>query len=438
MPSPSATEMVQDDRCPCLTGCGSIHTDNRWETYYGDVHWGLPSLRCPHSQGASTSRLMRLLAHRTHTTCTSQTPPVSVRDRRVARALTPTPSSASLSSTSTSSSFTHCSTSTPPTTPPNSPFKSAQSLLASKDPFLLPRNSSLNTKTRWFERGVHLSLCHSPYAKAPHHHASLLRSSLPRRKGNFRKISHKTIDFFREEMSKNGSFSRQCLPAKYSLGDASSSIAVNAAEAALRSYEACAGFFGWHGLGLSENVYRDPVNLQLATGIRRRMRSRRRTLDVSISEEEVEEGRIRWLEIVKEIVGPVPFRARHSKNATPQLGVVRGRGQASCDTPSRGQIRPAVKNKGLSPLREDTHHPASGWQCSTPVASSAGSVRTPFGHQSVVQVAHASAWGLENYQAVGSGHGNLLGSARCVSRAKEREYISSLALGLSRPSLLCR
>ena len=371
---------------------------------------------------------MRLLAQRTHTACTSQALPVSTRDRRVARTLPPTPSSAS----STPSIFTHFTTSTPSTTPPSSPFKSTQSLLTSKDPSL----RSCDRKTRWFECGKHLCLCHSRYAKPPHHHTSLLRTSLPRRKGNFRKVSHKAIDFFREEMSRHGRFSRPCFPITYSLGDARSSIAVNVAESTLRSYEACAGFFGWRGLGLSESVYSDPPNFQPPIGIRRRVRSRRRTLDTLISDEEVEEGRTRWLEMVKEIVGPVPFRARHSKISQP--GAVHAQSQSS--TGGSDLTRPALtKNKGVSPLREDGlgfKDPVWGWQCSTPVPSSAGSARTPLAYQSVPH--HASSLGLGYSQVVGSGHGNLHTSARCASRGKDGEYISSLALGLSRPSLPCR
>ncbi|KAL4064298.1 hypothetical protein V8B97DRAFT_1319495 [Scleroderma yunnanense] len=408
--------------------CETNHTDNRWETYYGDVRWGFPSLRCPHSQGASASRLMRLLAQRTHTTCASQTLPVAVRDRRVAHALAPSPSSASLSSTSTSSIFTHRSTSTPPTTPPSSPFKSARSLLPSKDSSLVSFHPSLNTRTRSLERSIHLPLCHSQYARPPHHHASLLRSSLPRRKGNFRKITRKTIDFFREEMSGHGSFPRQCFPANDTLGSASSNIAVHVAEATLCSYEARVGFFGWRGLGLSEDVYSDISNLQPVIGIRRRLRPRRRTLDVLISEEEVEEGRAQWLEMVKEIIGHVPVRARHHTNVTPQPRDVRGRDLVSYDTPSQdpsksiGQTRPvSSKNKGASHLREDklvVKDLALGWRCSTPVAFSVGSVRTPFGYQPSSYMPHAPS-GLGYSQVTGLSHNNIQASARCVSRGKD-------------------
>ena len=92
-------------------------------------------------------------------------------------------------------------------------------------------------------------------------------------------------------MSRHGRFSRPRFPITYSLGDARSSITANVAESTLRSYEACAGFFGWHELGLSESIYSGPPNFQLPIGIRRRVRSRRRTLDALMSDEEVEEGK---------------------------------------------------------------------------------------------------------------------------------------------------
>ena len=92
-------------------------------------------------------------------------------------------------------------------------------------------------------------------------------------------------------MSRHGRFSRPRFPITYSLSDARSSITANVAESTLRSYEACAGFFGWRELGLSESIYSGPPNFQLPIGIRRRVRSRRRTLDALMSDEEVEEGK---------------------------------------------------------------------------------------------------------------------------------------------------
>ena len=59
-----------------------------------------------------------------------------------------------------------------------------------------PSFPSCDTKTRWFECVKHLYLCHSRYSKPLHHHTSLLRTSLPRRKANFWKYLTRPSIFF--------------------------------------------------------------------------------------------------------------------------------------------------------------------------------------------------------------------------------------------------
>lgn len=298
----------------------AVHEDGWQETHYTDVDWTYPPLRCPHSCGASASRLMRLLAQRTHKTCGSKKPCISVVDRRVYPTLIPTASYTSLSSATSSSMFTSHGLSSVPTTPPSSPSKCTQSSTPSQPHAVLSSYHSINTKSRRLA-GVELQHhCQLSCAKPPFYHASLLRSSLPRRKGNFRKSSRPAVDFFREEVTKPGGFARTLIPKEDVLGRDTPSMAVHVAEAVLCSYETRSAFFGWYGLSLTGDLY-DTKRTDNRT--RQRSRSHRNSLDVLIAEEDVDEGREKWLQMTRELVGPITLRSRSRLDTVSQPPVAR-------------------------------------------------------------------------------------------------------------------
>lgn len=344
------------------------------EIHYTDVDWTYPPLQCPHSCGASASRLMRLLAQRTHKTCGSKKPCISVVDRRVYPTLAQTSSSTSLSSATSSSMFTRLSLSSAPTTPPDSPSKSTQSSTPLQPQPVLSSRHSINIKNRCPAEAEPQHCRQLSYAKPPFYHASLLRSSLPRRKGNFRKSSRPAIDFFREEVTKPGGFARIFLPTKDILGSDSFNMAVHVAEAVLCSYETRSGFYGRHGLSLSKDLY-DTKRADIRT--RQRSGFHRNSLDILITEEDVDEGRHQWLETTRELVGPITLQPRAMLGIVSQAAAA-GSSQSSCNQTSprlvqtSGQTRfvafSQMKTKDLengAPAR----HPARNWWSNPPSAS---------------------------------------------------------------------
>lgn len=341
------------------------------ETHYTDVDWTYPPLQCPHSCGASASRLMRLLAQRTHKTCGSKKPCISVVDRRVYPTLAPTSSSTSLSSATSSSMFTRLSLSSAPTTPPSSPSKSTQSNTPLQPHAVLLSRHSININNRCPAQIEPQHCRQLSYAKPPFYHASLLRSSLPRRKGNFRKSSRPAIDFFREEVTKPGGFAHIFVPAKDVLGSDAFNVAVHVAEAVLCSYETRSGFYGRHGLSLSKDLY-DTKRGDIRT--RRRSRSHRNSLDILIAEEDVDEGRDQWLETTRELVGPITLRP-HSRLDIVSQTAAAGSIQSSCNQASQrlvqtsGQTRfvsfGQMKTKDLEIVKD----PAPNWWYNPPSTS---------------------------------------------------------------------
>lgn len=359
------------------------------EIHYTDVDWTYPPLQCPHSCGASASRLMRLLAQRAHKTCGSKKPCISVVDRRVYPTLGQTSSSTSLSSATSSSMFSRLSLSSAPTTPPDSPSKSTQSSTPLQLQAVLSSRHSVNLNNRC-PAEVEPQRCHQlSYAKPPFYHASLLRSSLPRRKGNFRKSSRPAIDFFREEVTKPGGFARIFIPTKDVLGSDSFNMAVRVAEAALCSYETRSGFYGRHGLSLSKDLYDTK-----RTGIRTRPRSRshRNSLDIWIAEEDVDEGRHQWLKTTRELVGPITLRPRVMLDIVSQAAAA-GSSQSSCNQTSQrlvqtsGQTRYVAFSQMKSKDVENgapAKHSARNWWCNPPSTS----VLTVSGSQPVTSGSH--------------------------------------------------
>ncbi|KAI6131198.1 hypothetical protein EV401DRAFT_448435 [Pisolithus croceorrhizus] len=311
------------------------------EIHYTDVDWTYPPLQCPHSCGASASRLMQLLAQRTHKTCGSKKPCIPVVDRRMYPTLAPTSSSTSLSSATSSSMFTRLSLSSAPTTPPSSPSKSTQSNTPLQPHAVLLSRHSINVKNRC-PAEIEPQHCRQlSYAKPPFYHASLLRSSLPRRKGNFRKSSRPAIDFFREEVTKPGGFAHIFVPAKDVLGSDVFNVAVHVAEAVLCSYETRSGFFGWHGLSLPKDLYHTKRE-----DIRTRQRSRphRNSLDILIAEEDVDEGRDQWLETTRELVGPITPRPL-SRLAIVSRTAAAGSSRPSCNQGSQRLVQTSEQTR---------------------------------------------------------------------------------------------
>lgn len=136
------------------------------------------------------------------------------------------------------------------------------------------------------------------WPKPPHYHASLLRSPLSHRKGLFRAVlaPNKAVDFFRWDILFGPGVSLSAPRLEHgrtrsSNVDACASLHI--AECVLEPYEAAAGFFGWHGLGLDaiRRVHGSCDEDECCWS-------------EVIDEAAVEEGRARWARVAEELVGP--------------------------------------------------------------------------------------------------------------------------------------
>ena len=152
------------------------------------------------------------------------------------------------------------------------------------------------------------------WSKPPHYHASLLRSPLSHRKGLFRAVlpPNKAVDFFRWDILVGAGFSRSpsCQERDWSKwGGADASL--DAAESVLEPYEAAAGFFGWHGLGMDLTRRGDDEaccwDEALHDGAAKCRPSGSR---FKIDEAAVEEGRASWTRTAEELVGPLGLALR--------------------------------------------------------------------------------------------------------------------------------
>ncbi|KAI6046389.1 hypothetical protein EDC04DRAFT_2630528 [Pisolithus marmoratus] len=339
--------------------------------------------------------------------------------------------------------FTRHSLSSTPTTPPSSPSKSTQSSTPSQPHAVLSFHHSSNTKARRpaeIESRLHQQVS---YAKPPFYHASLLRSSLPRRKGNFRKSSRPAIDFFREEVSKPGGFTRIFVPPKDVLGSDTSSMAVRVAEAVLCSYETCSAFSGWFGLSLPKDLYNTK---RTVIRTRQRSKSHRNSLDILIAEEDVDEGREQWLETARKLVGPVTLRPRSRLDTVPQPAAA-GLYQSSCNRTNQKLVQSSGQTRLVAPGQMKTKDieggaPGKGlvpnWWCppSTPVPMTSGVQPVTLGSH----VPQGCRSQLGYSQVVGSGNNSVhpsTGATRSTHPGKDGEYISHRTLGISPRSLLC-
>lgn len=277
----------------CTENWVPVHRDLWWQTHYSACRWDYPVPRCPHSRGASASRLMRLLKQRTHGVCASQRqPPLVVNQAfRVHSQVSSTSFSASSSSV-----FTDSSSSTPQTTPSSSLPKAVRPCSSLRPTSLLSSCPPTDPTVRQYQWDAFLHPSRGTYAKPPHYHASLLRSSLPCRKSKAKSIP-RTVDFFREEMTRHGGFSQLRWPVEDVCETSHTSIAVQVAETTLCTYEVRSGFFGWDRLCRPEDVFGTKCAL--------RSREEARVLGIPISEEEVEKGRMQWSKMTREIVGRV-------------------------------------------------------------------------------------------------------------------------------------
>lgn len=295
-----------------------------WETAYTGVNWDYPPSPAAYydallSRGASRSRFLRIAYLSTRERSSTPAPPFPTVS------LSP-PSTVCLLDTST--------TPTSPVTPAY--FTSKTSLAGSprKPAVRLPPTASyplsrpcMNVRPRFANPTSHVLKRRKPqWPKPPHYHASLLRSPLSRRKGLFRAVlpPNRAVDFFRWDILLGGDVSLSA-PRQERDRTRSSNVDVCAsllvAESVLEPYEAAAGFFGWHGLGLdvtrrmegnddegvddgccwSEKVEVCQLGLEHANGAGM---SGSPDLQLQIDEAVVEEGMAKWARTAEELVGP--------------------------------------------------------------------------------------------------------------------------------------
>ena len=265
------------------------------ETAYTTVSWDYPPSPAAYydallSRGASHSRFLRIAYSSTRersTSCSSLSPP---------------------SPTTSATSGPHL------TFPDDSHPKPAVHIPPAPPYFLLSR-SCLNVRPRSANPISHtLKRRKSHWPKPPHYHASLLRSPLSHRKGLFRAVlpPNKAADFFRWDVLLGA---RVSLSASCQARDRARSSDVDAllvAESVLEPYEAAAGFFGWHGVGVDvirrvEGSYDEGIDERCwnqGLGLEHDGASMSSDLQLEIDEEAVEQGRARWARTAEELVGP--------------------------------------------------------------------------------------------------------------------------------------
>ncbi|KAH7883315.1 hypothetical protein F5I97DRAFT_1904025 [Phlebopus sp. FC_14] len=334
-----------------------VQCDRWWETTYTRVNWQYP----PVSDGrlvalASGSRLLRIAYSSGRGFKTEERARLfPVRTINVDSSETSV-STPTLTPTSPSTP-TNLTSSTPLTSPSSSPPKSTSllpCLTSSSAPTSAPESSSSRHPKSHSYRYLreqshsHHSKHHQKryqWSKPPHYHASLLRSSLPRRRGRFRAILAPTgvVDFFRWEVTRPRSMTSSCTGSSSSgqhnpcrndvrhRTDTHVSQALSVAESALAPYEACAGFFGWRGLGIevppglgfhrgggfdrqegcasdhSDSLLRGRVGVDMGViddgGIEEMSGPTFLDIATPIDEEAVEQGRAQWAEVIVGLVG---------------------------------------------------------------------------------------------------------------------------------------
>ncbi|KAN0081451.1 hypothetical protein V8E55_009075 [Tylopilus felleus] len=197
----------------------------------------------------------------------------------------------------------HLTSTTPLTCPDSVHQKQAILHLPPIPPFSLSR-SCVHARPRSTHPTSHTLKRRQPqWPKPPHYHASLLRSPLSRRKGLFRAVlpSSKAVDFFRLDVLAGARHRTRS-------GDGDACASLHVVECVLEPYEAAAGFFGWHGLGLDatrrvqgdgdedEWCWRRGLGLDRDGGLS--------DVPFKMHEAAVEQGRARWARMAEELVGP--------------------------------------------------------------------------------------------------------------------------------------
>jgi hypothetical protein len=249
------------------------------------VSWDYPPSPAAHyhallSRGASHSRFLRIAHGSTRERATSLSPP--------SPATPPHPT------------FPDGSHTKPAVHPPPAP---PCSLLSRSCVTVRPRSANPMSHT--------LKRRKSHWPKPPHYHASLLRSPLSHRKGLFRAVlpPSKAADFFRWDvlLSARVSLSAPCRARdRARSSDVGASASLLVAESVLEPYEAAAGFFGWHGLGLDviRRVEGNECCWDQGLGLEHDGASRSSDLQLEIDEAVVDQGRARWAHAAEELVGP--------------------------------------------------------------------------------------------------------------------------------------
>ncbi|KAH0829056.1 hypothetical protein J3R83DRAFT_2513 [Lanmaoa asiatica] len=311
-----ATRLTRSTHEECINST-TVQRTHWWETTYTAVSWDYPPSPAEYydallSRGASHSRFLRIAYSSTREAPRSS--PVF---------LSPT-SAVSPLNTSTTPTLPLTRARLTPTTPLTSPASSSRkpALRLPPIPPYPPSRSCVNGRPRSANPTSHTLKRRKPqWPKPPHYHASLLRSPLSHRKGLFRAVlpPNKAVDFFRRDilLGADVSLFAQCQARDRGGVDACASLRV--AESVLEPYEAAAGFFGWHGLGLDvirrvEGNYDEGIDdeccwnegvevCRLGLECAGAAIGKSSDLQLEIDEAAVEEGRARWTRTAEELVG---------------------------------------------------------------------------------------------------------------------------------------
>ncbi|KAG8220447.1 hypothetical protein J3R82DRAFT_3141 [Butyriboletus roseoflavus] len=403
MPATRLTSSIHGDGVSAIQNNRvTVQRTRWWETTYTAVNWDYPPSPAVCydallSRGASHSRFLRIAYLSTRRTPAPRSPTAP---------LSPTPT-------------VSLDTSTTPTSPLTTAHLTSTTSLAGlpRDPAVrVPQVPSyplsrtfMNVRPRFANLISHTLKRRKPqWPKPPHYHASLLRSPLSRRKGLFRAVlpPNKAVDFFRWDVLPGAdvSLSAPCQErdrTRSSDVDACASLLV--AESVLKPYEAAAGFFGWHGLGLDvirrvQENYDEGVDdecswiegvevCRLGLGQNGAGMNRSSGLRHQIDEVVVEEGRARWARTAEELVGPpgialrwVVEDGRSGKVTTPSDPVrkdVDSRASSSISS-TRGEVRwdldiefsPSRTSRSTSVSDEKRQMPPSGSMATVPGPSS--------------------------------------------------------------------
>ncbi|KAF8132060.1 hypothetical protein EV363DRAFT_1329742 [Boletus edulis] len=343
-----ATNSTREQGVSAINGA-TLQRTRRRETAYTTISWDYPPSPTAYydallSCGASHSRLLRIAYLSTrdrHTTSTSSSSLVS----------SPPTSRASPLDTTTSPSNPAHSTSTTPLTSSGSHRKPAV-----RFPPIPPYPLSRSWRPRSANPMSHTLKRRKPqWPKPPHYHASLLRSPLSHRKGLFRAVlpPNKAVDFFRWDilLGAGVSLSASCQERDWMRSaDVGACASVHVAESVLAPYEAAAGFFGWHGVGLDvarrDEGMGDNCRWSGGLGLERDGAGKCRSSDLQFEFDEaaVEEGKARWTRVKEELVGPPGLALRS--------GVEDGK-SGKITSPSDPAHPPSLMSSGREEVRWD-------------------------------------------------------------------------------------